>query len=103
MGIFGMLSISGIRKTVYTLFGARIPADFDLTRNTRSVFSEVRWRASPVLVTTGALLAALKESGLDKTTDVFVTADHGFLTVSHASATSQRNRTARRTRSYAAP
>jgi arylsulfatase A-like enzyme len=36
----------------------------------------------------GALLAALKEQGLDKTTDVFVTADHGFLTVAHASATS---------------
>lgn len=36
----------------------------------------------------GALLAALKETGLDKTTDVFVTADHGFLTVAHASATS---------------
>jgi arylsulfatase A-like enzyme len=36
----------------------------------------------------GELLAALKEQGLDKITDVFVTADHGFLTVSHASATS---------------
>ena len=36
----------------------------------------------------GALLQALKEQGLDKTTDVFVTADHGFLTVAHASATS---------------
>ena len=36
----------------------------------------------------GALLKALKEQGLDKTTDVFVTADHGFLTVAHASATS---------------
>jgi arylsulfatase A-like enzyme len=36
----------------------------------------------------GELLAALKDQGLDKTTDVFVTADHGFLTVSHASATS---------------
>ncbi len=36
----------------------------------------------------GDLLAALKAQGLDKTTDVFVTADHGFLTVSHASATS---------------
>jgi len=34
------------------------------------------------------LLAALKEQGLDKNTDVFITADHGFLTVSHASATS---------------
>lgn len=38
--------------------------------------------------TLGELLAALKQQGLDKTTDVFVTADHGFLTVSHASATS---------------
>jgi len=36
----------------------------------------------------GLLMAALKEQGLDKTTDVFVTADHGFITVSHASATS---------------
>jgi arylsulfatase A-like enzyme len=36
----------------------------------------------------GGLLAALKEQGLDKTTDVFVTADHGFITVSHASLTS---------------
>ena len=36
----------------------------------------------------GELLAALKEQGLDKTTDVFVTADHGFVTVAHASATS---------------
>ena len=36
----------------------------------------------------GALLKALKEQGLDKTTDVFVTADHGFLTVAHASTTS---------------
>lgn len=36
----------------------------------------------------GELLQALKETGLDKTTDVFVTADHGFLTVIHASMTS---------------
>ena len=36
----------------------------------------------------GELLAFLKATGLDKTTDVFVTADHGFTTVSHASATS---------------
>jgi hypothetical protein len=36
----------------------------------------------------GLLLRALKEQGLDKTTDVFITADHGFLTVAHASATS---------------
>ena len=38
--------------------------------------------------TLGELLAALKEQGLDQTTDVFVTADHGFLTVAHTSATS---------------
>ncbi|HEY1877925.1 MAG TPA: alkaline phosphatase family protein, partial [Rhizomicrobium sp.] len=38
--------------------------------------------------TLGELLAALKEQGLDQTTDVFVTADHGFVTVSHASASS---------------
>src|SRR5258706_5237886 len=38
--------------------------------------------------TLGELLAALKEQGLDKTTDIFVTADHGFVTTSHASATS---------------
>jgi arylsulfatase A-like enzyme len=36
----------------------------------------------------GALLAALKAQGLDKTTDIFVTADHGFLTIDHASTTS---------------
>lgn len=36
----------------------------------------------------GALMQALKEQGLDKTTDVFVTADHGFTTISRASATS---------------
>jgi arylsulfatase A-like enzyme len=38
--------------------------------------------------TLGELLAALKEQGLDETTDVFVTADHGFVTASHTSATS---------------
>ena len=36
----------------------------------------------------GELMAALKAQGLDKTTDVFVTADHGFVTIAHASATS---------------
>ena len=36
----------------------------------------------------GELLATLKETGLDKTTDVFITADHGFTTIAHASATS---------------
>jgi arylsulfatase A-like enzyme len=34
------------------------------------------------------LLAALKAQGLDKTTDVFVTADHGFSTIDRRSATS---------------
>ena len=36
----------------------------------------------------GELLTYLKASGLDKTTDVFVTADHGFTTINHSSATS---------------
>ena len=36
----------------------------------------------------GELLAALKASGLDKTTDVFVTADHGFATINRSSVTS---------------
>ncbi len=36
----------------------------------------------------GELLAYLKASGLDKNTDVFVTADHGFTTINHSSATS---------------
>lgn len=40
----------------------------------------------------GELLQALKAQGLDKNTDVFVTADHGFLTVSHTSATSPSTR-----------
>jgi hypothetical protein len=35
-----------------------------------------------------ALLAALKSLGLDATTDVIVTADHGFATISKESATS---------------
>ncbi len=36
----------------------------------------------------GELIASLKAQGLDKDTDIFVTADHGFLTVSHDSKTS---------------
>src|SRR3569833_1770152 len=36
----------------------------------------------------GELCAALKAQGLDKNTDIIVTADHGFLTVSHESKTS---------------
>ncbi len=38
--------------------------------------------------TLAALLAALKAQGLDKTTDVFVTADHGFSTIDRHSKTS---------------
>jgi arylsulfatase A-like enzyme len=36
----------------------------------------------------GELRVALKRQGLDKNTDIFVTADHGFLTISHDSKTS---------------
>lgn len=36
----------------------------------------------------GLLLEALKTLGLDKTTDVFMTADHGFATIAKTSATS---------------
>jgi len=36
----------------------------------------------------GELRAALKAQGLDGDTDIFVTADHGFLTISHESRTS---------------
>lgn len=36
----------------------------------------------------GLLRDALRRLGLDKTTDIFVTADHGFATITHASATS---------------
>ncbi|MDE3115747.1 MAG: alkaline phosphatase family protein [Pseudomonadota bacterium] len=36
----------------------------------------------------GILLKALKDLGLDKTTDVFVTSDHGFTTITKSSATS---------------
>ena len=36
----------------------------------------------------GAILAALKEQGLDGTTDVILTSDHGFSTISKESATS---------------
>ncbi len=38
--------------------------------------------------TLAALLAALKAQGLDKTTDIFVTADHGFSTIDRHSQTS---------------
>ena len=36
----------------------------------------------------GELRQALKDQGLDKDTDIFVTADHGFVTISHESKTS---------------
>jgi arylsulfatase A-like enzyme len=36
----------------------------------------------------GELRAALKAQGLDQNTDIFVTADHGFLTIDHESQTS---------------
>jgi hypothetical protein len=36
----------------------------------------------------GELRQALKDQGLDQTTDIFVTADHGFLTIDHSSVTS---------------
>jgi arylsulfatase A-like enzyme len=42
----------------------------------------------------GEIRQALKEHGLDSNTDIFVTADHGFVTVSKASATSPSARTA---------
>lgn len=38
--------------------------------------------------TLSALIAALKAQGLDKTTDIFVTADHGFSTIDRHSETS---------------
>jgi arylsulfatase A-like enzyme len=38
--------------------------------------------------TLAALLAALKAQGLDKTTDIFITADHGFSTIDRTSKTS---------------
>lgn len=38
--------------------------------------------------TLGELRQALKDQGLEDTTDIFVTADHGFLTIDHGSKTS---------------
>ncbi len=43
----------------------------------------------------GELLAALQARGLDKTTDVFVTADHGFYTIARDSRTSPSLRAAK--------
>lgn len=39
----------GTAVTTYELFGMQIPADFDLRRNTRSAFAEIKWVASPKL------------------------------------------------------
>lgn len=36
----------GVNRTVYTLFGMPLPADFDLQRDTRSGFAEFKWLAS---------------------------------------------------------
>ena len=47
--------------------------------------------------TSRALLAALEELGLAGTTDVILTADHGFSTISKESATSSRRRRPTRT------
>ena len=58
--------------------------EYDPGINGPSALAAVRNADSMV----GLLLQALKDQGLDKTTDVFVTADHGFLTVAHSSATS---------------
>jgi iron complex outermembrane receptor protein/vitamin B12 transporter len=34
----------GANRTSYTFFGRLIPVDFELTRNTRSAFSELKWQ-----------------------------------------------------------
>jgi predicted AlkP superfamily pyrophosphatase or phosphodiesterase len=52
--------------------------------NSRSALAAAR-NADSML---GDIRTALKEEGLDGNTDLFVTADHGFLTVSRSSATS---------------
>jgi predicted AlkP superfamily pyrophosphatase or phosphodiesterase len=54
--------------------GINGPSGLAGTRNADSMFGE--------------LLAALKQQGLDQTTDIFVTADHGFVTISRESRTS---------------
>lgn len=45
----------GVNRTVYTLFGTPIPADFDLKRNTRSGFAEFKWQAHADLVVRAGL------------------------------------------------
>ncbi|MBW7923862.1 MAG: TonB-dependent receptor [Burkholderiaceae bacterium] len=45
----------GADRIVYTLFGMPIPADFDLRRNTRSGFAELKWLATENLVVRGGL------------------------------------------------
>jgi predicted AlkP superfamily pyrophosphatase or phosphodiesterase len=57
--------------------------------NSRSALAAAR-NADSML---GDIRAALKDQGLEESTDLFVTADHGFLTVSRTSATSPSART----------
>lgn len=33
----------GVNRTVYSLFGSSVPADFNLLRNTRAAFTELKW------------------------------------------------------------
>ncbi|NLD68509.1 MAG: TonB-dependent receptor [Limnobacter sp.] len=51
----------GINRTVYTLFGMAIPANFDLERDTRSTFAEFKWLATDDLV----LRAGLRHDRVD--------------------------------------
>jgi len=45
----------GENQTVYTFFGQEIPADFNLTRNTRSAFTELKWQITPELLARAGL------------------------------------------------
>ena len=40
----------GDSQTLYTFFGMPIPVDFDLTRATRSAFTELKWQLTPELL-----------------------------------------------------
>ncbi len=40
----------GVNRTVYSLFGSTIPADFDLHRETRAGFAELKWLATDDLI-----------------------------------------------------
>ncbi|MBS0448301.1 MAG: TonB-dependent receptor [Proteobacteria bacterium] len=54
----------GGNHTVYTLFGMAIPVDFDLTRNTRSAFAELKWIAARDLtVRAGARYDSIDDNG----------------------------------------